>query len=178
MQISKDQSVLSINPHFGKTTTKIKVVVHKVKVLAVLDTGSPVNVVSSKLTRNLNLAQDLTYSQSYGTARPASTKAIGAYSSLPMRFEKLVITAPDIVLKNDSYNLFIGTQLLREYEAITINKEGYLSLLGYQIPLVFDAPKKGKARKYILVIWNIPKEFIKFNIKPYKDVPDTYQKVA
>ena len=62
--------------------------------------------------RRLKLAPNLNYDQVYGTAGPNSTKALGAYSALPLRFGKLLVTAPAVVLDNDSYDLLIGTQFL------------------------------------------------------------------
>ena len=49
---------------------------------------------------------DINYNQSYGTAGTASTKALGAYSALPKRFGKLLITAPAIVLENKGYKIY------------------------------------------------------------------------
>ncbi|KAJ9052019.1 hypothetical protein DSO57_1038399 [Entomophthora muscae] len=45
----------------------------KVKIKAILDTGSPVNMVSSKLMKKLKLAPELNYTQSYGIAGMAQT---------------------------------------------------------------------------------------------------------
>ena len=115
-------------PPFGKTTTRDEVSIQKVKVKGILDTGSPVNVVLSKLMKKLKLAPDLNYNQIYGTAGLTSTKAIGAYSALPMRFGKMLIAATAVVLENKSYDLLIGTEFLREYNGIKNLKKGYLSL--------------------------------------------------
>ncbi|KAJ9064498.1 hypothetical protein DSO57_1029949 [Entomophthora muscae] len=92
--------------------------------------GSPVNVVSSKLVKKLKLATDLNYHQPYGTAGLSMTRAIGAYSALPMQFDKLLLAAPAVVLENESYDLLVGTQFLREYNGIIKLKDGYLSILG------------------------------------------------
>lgn len=70
------------------------------------------------------------------------TRAIGAYSALPMRFGKLLLAAPAVVLENESYDLLIGTQFLREYNGIINLKDGYLSILGYEVPLIFEEPVK------------------------------------
>ena len=50
--------ILALNPVFGTKVTQVEVFVHKVKVIAILDTGSPVNVISSKLSRRIKLAPD------------------------------------------------------------------------------------------------------------------------
>ena len=90
--------ILALNLVFGTKVTRVKVFVHKVKVIAILDTGSPVNVISSKLARCIKLAPDLDHCLIYGTASMASTKSLGAYLALPLRFGKLVLTAHAIVL--------------------------------------------------------------------------------
>ena len=120
----------------------MEVAIQKVKIKAILDTGSPVNVVSSKLMKKLKLAPDLAYTQSYGTAGLSTTCAIGAYSALLLRFGKLLLASPAVVLKNGTYNLLIGTQFLREYSGIINLRDGFLSLLSYTMPLVFEEPSK------------------------------------
>ncbi|KAJ9052466.1 DNA damage-inducible protein 1 [Entomophthora muscae] len=92
--------------------------------------------------KKLKLAPDLNYHQSYGTAGLSMTCAIGAYSALPMQFGKLLLAAPAVVLENESYNLLVGTQFLREYNGIINLKDGYLSILGYKVPLIFEEPIK------------------------------------
>ncbi|KAJ9074753.1 hypothetical protein DSO57_1003407 [Entomophthora muscae] len=89
-----------------------KISIQKVKIKAVLDTGSPVNVVSSKLVKKLKLAPDLNYHQLYGTAGLIMTCAIGAYYALPMQFGQLLLAVPAVVLENKSYDLLVGTQFL------------------------------------------------------------------
>ncbi|KAJ9057272.1 hypothetical protein DSO57_1024263 [Entomophthora muscae] len=64
------------------------------------------------------------------------TCAIGAYSDLPMKFGKLLLATPAVVLESGSYNLLVGTHFLREYNGIIKLKDGYLSILGYKVPLV------------------------------------------
>ena len=83
--------------------------INKVKVQAIVDTGAPVNVISSQLAKNINMAHDLPYNKTYGTAGLNMTTTIGTYSFFPMRFGKFVVSAPEIVLPNESYNILIGT---------------------------------------------------------------------
>ncbi|KAJ9080906.1 hypothetical protein DSO57_1019987 [Entomophthora muscae] len=123
------QDVLAVLSPFEKDTTRVEVSIQKVKIKAILDMGSPVNVVSSKLMKKLKLAPDLNYTQLYGTAGMAQTQAIGAYSSLPMRFGKLLIASPAVVLENKSYDLLVGTQFLQEYNGIVNLQDGYLSVM-------------------------------------------------
>ncbi|KAJ9079034.1 hypothetical protein DSO57_1000669 [Entomophthora muscae] len=104
--------------------------------------GSPVNVVFLQLVKKLKFAPNLNYHQLYGTAGLSMTRAIGAYSSLPMQFGKLLLAAPAVVLENKSYNLLVGTQFLREYNVIINSKDSYLFILGYKVPLIFEEPFK------------------------------------
>lgn len=132
-------------PELGKNITKVEVFVNKVKVIAIVDTRSPVNVVSTKLVQKIKLAPDLTHSDSYGTAGLAPTTAMGAYSAIPLRFGKFIVTAPAIVLPSNSYDLLLGTQFLQEYSGIIDFKAAYLSLLSYKVPLIVqDTPKNSK----------------------------------
>lgn len=58
-----------------------------------------------------------------------------SYSGFPLRFWKLVLTTTAVVLENESYDLLIGTQFLMEFDGIVNHQEGFLSLLGYHVPL-------------------------------------------
>jgi len=98
-ELEAAQGFLAVLPPFGKDTTRVEMSIQNVNVKAILDTGSPVNVVSSKLIKKLKLAPDLSYTQSYGTAGMAQTQAIDAYPALPMRFGKLLIASPAFVLE-------------------------------------------------------------------------------
>ncbi|KAJ9080132.1 DNA damage-inducible protein 1 [Entomophthora muscae] len=112
------------------------------KIKAVLNTGLPVNIVSSKLMKKLKLAPNLNYHQSSGTASLSMTYTIGVYSALPMCFGKLLLAVPAVVLENESYDLLVGTQFLGEYNGIINIKDVYLSILGYEVPLIFEEPIK------------------------------------
>ena len=90
------------------------VTVNKKRIIAILDTSAPENIVSSKLMCSMNLALDIDYNQSFGTAGPNTTKAIGAYSALSMRIGKFVVQKPTIVLPNKSYDMLIGASFFKE----------------------------------------------------------------
>ena len=120
----------------------MEVAIQKVRNKATLETGSPVNVVSSKLMKKLKLAPDLAYTQSYGMAGLSTTRAIGAYFALPLRVGKFLLAAPAVVLENKTYDLLIGTQFLREYSGIINLRDRFLLLLSYTMPLVFEEPSK------------------------------------
>ncbi|KAJ9086322.1 hypothetical protein DSO57_1005312 [Entomophthora muscae] len=58
-ELAEAQDILAILFHFGCTTTCVEISIQKMKIKAVLDTGSPVNVISSKLVKKLKLAPNL-----------------------------------------------------------------------------------------------------------------------
>ncbi|KAJ9079969.1 hypothetical protein DSO57_1030028 [Entomophthora muscae] len=65
---------------------------HKLRVQAILDSGAPGNIVSTRLVKKLKLAPDLDYKEEFSTTVSDKIKALG----------KLVVTAPDIVLCNNT----------------------------------------------------------------------------
>ncbi|KAJ9076553.1 hypothetical protein DSO57_1024970 [Entomophthora muscae] len=83
--------------------------VNKLKVQAIIDTRAPINIVSSKLVRQMGLAPDIDYNKQYSTAGLDFTTAQGAYSALPLHFGSLVVSAPAIVIPNENYDILIGT---------------------------------------------------------------------
>ncbi|KAI0233462.1 hypothetical protein L0F63_002918, partial [Massospora cicadina] len=130
------REVLVLLPTSEGILTKVEMVIQKVQVMAILDTGSPVNVISSKLMKKIQLAPDLEYNQDFGTAGPNNTHALGAYSLLPIHIGKLILTAPTVALDNNDYEMLISTQFMIEYEGIINMKQGSLSLMNYKVPLV------------------------------------------
>ncbi|KAJ9073738.1 hypothetical protein DSO57_1012959 [Entomophthora muscae] len=83
--------------------------VNKLKVQAIINTGAPINIVSSKLVQQMGLAPDINHKKQYGTAGLDCTTAQGGYSTLPLRFGYLAVSAPAIVQPNENYNILIGT---------------------------------------------------------------------
>ncbi|KAJ9055085.1 hypothetical protein DSO57_1007840 [Entomophthora muscae] len=92
--------------------TYADIFVNKLKVQAIINTGPPVNIVSSKLVQQMELAPDIDHKKSYGTDGLDCTTAQGAYSALPLRFGSLAVSAPAIVLPNENYNILIGTSFM------------------------------------------------------------------
>ncbi|KAJ9074357.1 hypothetical protein DSO57_1007206 [Entomophthora muscae] len=66
-----------------------------------------------------------------------------------MQFGKLLLAASEVVLENESYDLLVGTQFFCKYNGIINTKDGYLSILGYEVSLIFEEPIKvpGKDHK-------------------------------
>ncbi|KAJ9053142.1 hypothetical protein DSO57_1027239 [Entomophthora muscae] len=127
------------SPHYGEQHdyTYIELVVHKLQVRAILDSGDPGNIVSTRIVKKLKLAPDLDYNEEFGTAGPNKTKALGAYLSLQLCFGKLVVTAPAIVLHNKSYNILIGKSFMATYGTIINHQESTFSILGHLVPMCY-----------------------------------------
>lgn len=47
-ELESQEEILTITPPFGKALTFVEVIIQKTRVKAVIDSGSPVNVASSK----------------------------------------------------------------------------------------------------------------------------------
>ncbi|KAJ9063881.1 hypothetical protein DSO57_1036305 [Entomophthora muscae] len=107
------------------------------KVRAILDSGAPGNIVSTRLAKKLKLALDLDYKEKFSTTCLDKIKALGAYSSLLLWLCKLVVTAPDIVLCNNSYNILIGTSFMATYKTIINHKDSTFSILGHLVPMFY-----------------------------------------
>ncbi|KAJ9086953.1 DNA damage-inducible protein 1 [Entomophthora muscae] len=147
-------------------STYIDIMVHKVKVQAIIDSGAPGNIISSQLVKKLKLAPDLDYQEVFGTAGPLTTKAMGAYLSLPLQFEKLIVTAPAIVLDNHSYDILIGTGFMTRYGTITNHDDNTFKILGQTIPMYYNGAK----------VTDLPKKKLHFINMEYADgdIPVAY----
>lgn len=73
--------VLAFAPRFGIYAMRIEVKVHKLKLVNIFDTGSPVNAISSRLDKKIKMVPNLNHAVFYGTAGMASTKSIMTYSA-------------------------------------------------------------------------------------------------
>lgn len=91
--------MLTLSPVFGTSVTRIKVAIHKVKVVAILDSSSPVNAISYLLAHKIKMASVLDYLVVYRTKGLSSKRSIETYLAFHLRVEKLVLTAPAVVLK-------------------------------------------------------------------------------
>ncbi|KAJ9083122.1 DNA damage-inducible protein 1 [Entomophthora muscae] len=112
--------------------------VNKLKVQAIINTGAPINIVSSKLVRQMGLALDIDHKKSYGTAGIDCTIAQGAYSTLSLHFGSLAVSAPAIVLPNENYTILIGALFMQQYGVKTDLENNVLEILGQAIPLYYN----------------------------------------
>ncbi|KAJ9073245.1 DNA damage-inducible protein 1 [Entomophthora muscae] len=92
--------------------TYADIFVNKLKVRAIIDTGAPINIVSSQLMRQMGLAPDIDHKKQCGTAGLDCTTAQGAYDTLPLHFGSLAVSPSAIVLPNENYNILIGTSFM------------------------------------------------------------------
>ncbi|KAJ9082710.1 DNA damage-inducible protein 1 [Entomophthora muscae] len=118
--------------------TYTDIFVNKLKVQAIINTGAPTNIVSSKLVWQMGLAPDIDHKKLYGTAGLACTIAQGAYSALPFCFGSMAVSAPAKVLPNENYNILIGTLFMRQYGVKTDHENNVLKILGQAIPLYYN----------------------------------------
>ncbi|KAJ9089530.1 DNA damage-inducible protein 1 [Entomophthora muscae] len=112
--------------------------VNKLKVRAIINTGAPINIVSSKLVRRMGLTPDIGHKKQYGTAGLGCTTAQGEYSALPLRFGLLAVSAPAIMLPNENYNILIGTSFMQQYGVKTDLENDVLEILEQAIPLYYN----------------------------------------
>ncbi|KAJ9081983.1 hypothetical protein DSO57_1008940 [Entomophthora muscae] len=82
--------------HILHLCTWIEVTIIDTPIRAVLDTGAPTNIISSRLVRRLGFLLVISYAESFFTAGVESIKYNGAYSSVPLRFGELVVTYPAV----------------------------------------------------------------------------------
>lgn len=123
------------------------VIVHKANVVVILDTGSQVNFISSCLSRKINMAPNLDHSVAYGTAY---LPVLDMWSHIwPFHFLwEVSVNFPRGVARNESYDLLIFTQFLMEFDDIVNHHDGFLSLLGYCVPLATnELPAKGSRKR-------------------------------
>ncbi|KAJ9077266.1 DNA damage-inducible protein 1 [Entomophthora muscae] len=118
--------------------TYADIFVNKLKMQAIIDTGAPINIVSSKLVRKMGLAPDIDHKKQYSTAVLDCTTAQGGYSALPLCFGSLAVSAPAIVLPNKNYNILIRTLFMQQYGVKTELKNDVLKILEQAIPLYYN----------------------------------------
>ena len=123
----------------------INIFVNHRKVIAILDTGAPDNIVSSKLVKAMKISPDLPFNKVFGTAGPNTTQAQGAYSGLTLKIGRLMIQTPAIVLKNESYDILLGSSFLKKFKCKIDLETDTFYFLGEQITMFY---KKGLPNKF------------------------------
>ena len=104
--------------------------------MAVIDTGAPLVILSSRFASKLRLQPDLEYSKFFGTAGQSKVQALGAYSSLPISIGNIRTTSPAIILNASGYNVLLGTSYLEKYSTVIDNRNNTFNLLGHSFPLL------------------------------------------
>ncbi|KAJ9077033.1 hypothetical protein DSO57_1020552 [Entomophthora muscae] len=118
--------------------TYTNIFVNKLNVQAIIDTGPPINIVSSKLVQKTGLAPDIYHNKKYITAGLDCTTSQGAYSALSLHFASLAVSVPAIVLPNESYNILVETLFMHQYRVKTDLENDILKILGQAIPLYYN----------------------------------------
>ncbi|KAJ9055586.1 DNA damage-inducible protein 1 [Entomophthora muscae] len=149
LDVHKVTKIISSSYRERHSCNYIELVVHQLRVRAILDSGAPGNIVSTRLVKKLKLAPDLDYNKEFGTAGPDRAKALGAYSSLLLRFGKLVVTAPAIALQNKIYDILIGTSFMATYRTIINHQDSAFSIFGHSVPMFYhgNGPKDLPTKK-------------------------------
>ncbi|KAJ9055018.1 hypothetical protein DSO57_1008361 [Entomophthora muscae] len=135
VQVSTNLDTLkSLKPEL---TTALESFLAQFKVRAILDSGAPGNIVSTRLVKKLKLEPDLDYNKEFETAGPDRKKTLETYLFLPLCFGKLVVTAPAIVLRNESYDILIRTSFMATYVTIINHWDSTFSILGHSVPMFY-----------------------------------------
>ncbi|KAJ9076448.1 DNA damage-inducible protein 1 [Entomophthora muscae] len=113
------------------------ILVKKVKVQAIIDSGALVNIVSTTLVKQLKIAPDVDYCKQYGNAGPVPTVSQGMYSALPLQFRSLAVSSPAIVFPHKDFDILIGTQLMQNFGAKIDFQENVLEILGQKLPIYY-----------------------------------------
>ncbi|KAJ9085044.1 DNA damage-inducible protein 1 [Entomophthora muscae] len=129
--------VLNLHSELYSECTYTDISVNKVKVHAIIDSGTPINIVSTHLVRKLGIAPDLPNTRVYGTARKHTTTSEIAYSALLMRLGSIAVFSPVVVLPSKNYDVLIGTAFLRKYGVRLNMKDNTLTILCQTIPLYY-----------------------------------------
>ena len=127
--------------------------VNKVKIRAIVDTGAPINIISTRFAKRLGIALDLDHCKEFGTAGTQSTTAQGAYSALPLCFGLLSVAAPAIVLPNQNYNFLIGTAFMKQFNVTICHKNHLFTIFGQNIPLHYSAKSDGPSTKTVNLVY-------------------------
>ncbi|KAJ9082554.1 hypothetical protein DSO57_1003326 [Entomophthora muscae] len=151
LSMADDLDIHSVNKisSYYSECTYTDIFVNKIKVQAIIDTGAPINIVSTCLVKRLGLAPDIDHRKQYGTAGLTTTTAQGAYRALTLRFGSLVVLAPAIVLPNDSYDILIGTLFMRQHRVRTDMAAETFEILGQTILLYYCCNKDAGTHKSI-----------------------------
>lgn len=140
-QLSSDTKVLHLNQISQSAEadcTYLDMFVHELRVRAIVDTGAPFCIVSTKFTNRLRLPPNLVHHKQYGTAGEHTTTSCGAYSALPFQFGSIVVSSPAVVLPNQSYKMIISTSFLKEYGVKICHSSHTFNICGQSLPLVYS----------------------------------------
>ena len=161
---SKINESLTVTPtnihHLSKLNNKIEctyvdILVNNYPVRAIVDSGAPINIISTKLVSKIGLKPDLEYSHEYGTAGTHSVMSKGAYSSLPLTFGNLSISAPAIVTPNSTCDILIGTAFMKEFGVKLFHETDTFEILNHKLPLLYSRDQDSKKKNILTMFLRI-----------------------
>ncbi|KAJ9089148.1 hypothetical protein DSO57_1015863 [Entomophthora muscae] len=134
-------------------------------VQSIIDSGAPVNIVSTTLVKQLKIAPDVDYCKQYCNAGLVPTVSQGMYSVLPLQFGSLAVSSPAIVFPHKDFDILIGIQFMQNFGAKIDFQENLLEILGQKLPIYYtldgEIPET-KRYNYINIVYQdgiIPVQF-------------------
>ena len=127
------------------------------KVRAVLDSGAPLVILSSKFVKKIPFKPDVSYDKIFGTAGNIKVQFLGVYYLVHLKFGSLVITTPAIVLQLKGYDMHTGSDFFDTYDTTMCHKEGIFKIMGHSFPLLkidgslHKSPSQGNFKSTMLV---------------------------
>lgn len=84
---NKDKNIILLADTLDVTKmqcTYTTAIVDKKTIQAIVNSGAPKNIISSCFIKRMSFKPDVNCDNSFGTTGPKTTKALGAYSSMPI----------------------------------------------------------------------------------------------
>ncbi|KAJ9074321.1 DNA damage-inducible protein 1 [Entomophthora muscae] len=136
--------------------TYCNILVNKVKVQAIIDSGALVNIVSTTLVKQLKIAPNVYYCKQYDNTGLVPTVFQGMYSALPLKFGSLAVFSHAIVFPHKDFDILIGTQFMQKFGAKIDFQENVLEILGQKLPIYYTLDGKiteTKRCNYINIVY-------------------------
>ncbi|KAJ9078651.1 hypothetical protein DSO57_1004608 [Entomophthora muscae] len=116
--------------------TYCDILVNKVKVQAIIDSGTPVNIVSTTLVKQLKIVPNVDYCKQYGNAGPTPTFPKECTVCCPYNLD--LLQSPLLLLCfHRDFDILIGTQFMQNFGAKIDFQENVLEILGQKLPIYY-----------------------------------------
>lgn len=150
--------------------TYIDAVIDKKRIRIIVNSGAIANIISSRLVQRLLFKPYIDFNDIHGTTGPSATRALGAYSSIPIRFGKLTLAFPAVVLESTSYDFLLGTEFLKHHSFQILNDTNILKVLEYEISMCFNKPLKEYSNKGLCLSKPINSKLVRYD-NAKKNIP-------